>query len=141
MIDDTRPVRPGEELDWPRLEAWLRERLRGSDGLELDSCERMQVAQFPGGHSNLTYHLRFGSTELVVRRPPFGPVPPTAHDMAREYRWLSAVHPVYPLAPRVYALGDDPSIIGSVFYVMERRHGIVVRDEEPPPIKDTPEVR
>ena len=68
----------------------------------------MQVAQFPGGHSNLTYHVRFGTTELVVRRPPFGPVPPTAHDMAREYRWLSAVHHVFPLAPRAYAFCDDP---------------------------------
>jgi aminoglycoside phosphotransferase (APT) family kinase protein len=138
---DTRPVRPGEELDWARLEAWLRETLRTSDFPEPHLDERMEVAQFPGGHSNLTYQVRFGPTELVVRRPPFGPVPPTAHDMAREYRWLSAVHPVFPLAPRVYGLCDDPSIIGSVFYVMERRHGIVVRDEEPLQIKDRPDVR
>jgi aminoglycoside phosphotransferase (APT) family kinase protein len=61
--------------------------------------------------------------------------------MAREYRWLSAVHPVFPLAPRVHALCEDPSILGSVFYVMERRRGIVVRHEEPPQIKDRPEVR
>ena len=101
----------------------------------------MKVDQFPGGHSNLTYHVRFGESELVVRRPPFGPVPPTAHDMAREYRWLSAVHPVFPLAPRVYALCEDTSVVGSVFYVMERRHGIVVRHEEPPEIKDRPDVR
>ena len=51
----------------------------------------MQVAQFPGGHSNLTYHVRFGSTELVIHGVSRGPVPPTAHDMAREYRWLSAI--------------------------------------------------
>jgi len=138
---DTRPVRAGEELDWARLEAWLRENLRTSDVPGLDLRERMEIAQFPGGHSNLTYHVRFGTTELVVRRPPFGPVPPTAHNMAREYRWLSAVHPVFPLAPRVFALCDDPSIVGSVFYVMERRHGIVVRDEEPLAIQDKPHVR
>ena len=101
----------------------------------------MRVAQFPGGHSNLTYLLRFGDAELVMRRPPFGPVPPTAHDMVREYRWLAAVHPVFPLAPRVYALCEDASLLGSVFYVMERRHGIVVRHEEPPQIKDQPDVR
>ena len=141
MGGDTRPVRPGEELDWPRLEAWLRERLRASDSVRLDPHERMQVAQFPGGHSNLTYHVRVGSTELVIRRPPFGPVPPTAHDMAREYRWLSAVHSVYPLAPRVYALCEDPAIVGSVFYVMERRHGLVVRHQEPPAISNRPDVR
>jgi aminoglycoside phosphotransferase (APT) family kinase protein len=138
---DTRPVRPGEELDWARLENWLRATLSVADFPELDLRHRIDVAQFPGGHSNLTYQVRFGPTELVVRRPPFGPVPPTAHDMAREYRWLSAVHPVFPLAPRVYGLCDDPAIIGSVFYVMERRHGIVVRDEEPLLIKNKPDVR
>lgn len=138
---DTRPVRAGEELDWARLGAWLREHLRASDISGLDLRDSMEVAQFPGGHSNLTYQVRFGATELVVRRPPFGPVPPTAHDMAREYRWLSAVHPAFPLAPRVFALCDDPSIVGSVFYVMERRHGVVVRDDEPPAIKNHPGVR
>jgi aminoglycoside phosphotransferase (APT) family kinase protein len=101
----------------------------------------MEVDQFPGGHSNLTYHVRFGSAELVVRRPPFGPVPPTAHDMAREFRWLSAVHVAFPLAPRVYALCDDPAVVGAAFYVMERRHGIVVRHQEPPQIEDRPDVR
>jgi aminoglycoside phosphotransferase (APT) family kinase protein len=138
---DTRPVRAGEELEWAQLESWLRERLSPSDLPERDRCERMQVAQFPGGHSNLTYHVRFGATELVVRRPPFGPVAPTAHDMAREYRWLDAVHPVFPLAPRVCALCEDSAVIGSVFYVMERRHGLVIRDEEPPSIKEQPHAR
>ena len=138
---DTRPVRAGEELEWPRLEAWLREQLPASGLPGPDDRERMQVAQFPGGHSNLTYQVRFGALELVVRRPPFGPVAPTAHDMAREYRWLSAIHPVFPLAPRVYALCEDPAVIGSVFYVMERRHGVVVRDQEPSSIKDLPHVR
>jgi aminoglycoside phosphotransferase (APT) family kinase protein len=141
MTPDTRPVRTGEALDWTRLESWLRDRLSPPELAEHDRREAMQVAQFPGGHSNLTYHLRFGATELVLRRPPFGPVAPTAHDMAREYRWLTSVHPVFPLAPRVYALCEDPAIIGSVFYVMERRHGLVVRDEEPPSIKDQPAVR
>ena len=138
---DTKPVRAGEELDWTRLEAWLRDRLPAPTLPEHDLRERMQVAQFPGGHSNLTYHVRFGGTELVIRRPPFGPVAPTAHDMAREYRWLAAVHPAFPLAPRVYALCEDPAIVGSVFYVMERRHGIVVRNEEPPAIRNQPDVR
>lgn len=138
---DTRPVRTTEQLDWARLEAWLRDRLPDCGVPGLDLSPPMAVEQFPGGHSNLTYHVRFGATELVVRRPPFGPVPPTAHDMAREFRWLSAVHPVFPLAPRVYLLCDDPAVVGAVFYVMERRHGIVVRHDEPPEIKDRPEVR
>jgi len=141
MNADTRPVRAAEQLDWARLEAWLREQLPACNvpGLSLEHA--MRVDQFPGGHSNLTYHVSFGETELVLRRPPLGPVPPTAHDMAREFRWLSAVHPVFPLAPRAYLLCDDLSVVGSIFYVMERRHGIVVRHEEPPQIKDRPDMR
>jgi aminoglycoside phosphotransferase (APT) family kinase protein len=138
---DTRAVRESERLDWPRIEHWLRERLPVANVPGLDVAEAFTVEQFPGGHSNLTYLVRFGGTEMVLRRPPLGPVAPTAHDMAREFRWLTAVHPVYPLAPRAYVLCDDASVSGSVFYVMERRHGIVVRHEEPPQIKDRPDVR
>jgi aminoglycoside phosphotransferase (APT) family kinase protein len=132
MEIDARAVRAGEDLDWPRLIAWLRDRLPACGIPGLDARHEPSVAQFPGGHSNLTYLLRFGDAEIVVRRPPFGPVAPTAHDMAREFRWLSAMHRVFPLAPRPYLLCDDTAVIGSVFYAMERRRGIVVRAEEPP---------
>src|SRR5262245_3216036 len=101
----------------------------------------MEVSQFPGGHSNLTYLVRFGGAELVLRRPPLGPVPPKAHDMAREYRWLAALNPVFPLAPRPYVLCEDPAVIGSVFYLMERRRGIVVRHDEPMSLANHPEAR
>src|SRR5262249_19205866 len=107
----------------------------------LDVSLEPEVAQFPGGHSNLTYSVRFGDVDVVVRRPPLGPVPPTAHDMAREFRWLSAMHRVFPLAPRPYLLCDDAAVIGSVFYAMERRHGLVVRAEEPPELANQPERR
>jgi aminoglycoside phosphotransferase (APT) family kinase protein len=124
MMNDTRPVRQSEQLDWDKLADYLRRELNlGGD---------MTVAQFPGGHSNLTYDLAFGDVELVLRRPPFGPVPPRAHDMAREYRVLAAVHPHFAYAPKPYLLCEDTSVIGSVFYVMERRRGIVIRGEEPP---------
>jgi len=138
---DTRDVRRGEGLDWPALAAYLRWHLADGDipGLRLDA--EMEVSQFPGGHSNLTYLVRFGGAELVVRRPPLGPVPPRAHDMAREFRWLSALHPVFPLAPRPYLLCEDLSVLGCVFYVMERRRGIVVRGEEPLPLAGHPDVR
>src|SRR5260221_14063510 len=134
MEQDARAVRTGEQLDWDRLVGWLRERLPlcGIPGLAASSSPGApDVAQFPGGHSNLTYLVRFGDADVVVRRPPFGPVAPTAHDMAREFRWLAAMHRVFPLAPRPYLLCDDPLIIGSVFYAMERRRGVVVRTEEP----------
>ena len=138
---DTHPVRHGEQLDWVRLEQWLRDRLPACEVPGLDLSERMHVEQFPGGHSNLTYLIRFGDVDLVVRRPPFGNVPPAAHDVVREYRWLSAVHPVFPLAPRAYLLCEDLDVIGSAFYAMERRRGIVVRGDEPPSIKDNPSMR
>ena len=136
MIDalhDTKPVRPSEQLDWSRLTAYLRD--------HLDVRGDVEVEQFPGGHSNLTYLLRFGDREFVLRRPPFGPVPPRAHDMAREYRVLAAVHPVFPLAPRPYLLCDDPGVGGFVFYVMERRRGVIIRFDEPPELRDRANVR
>jgi aminoglycoside phosphotransferase (APT) family kinase protein len=123
-MSDTRPVRASENLDWERLAQYLREALNVNGGME--------VEQFPGGHSNLTYLVRFGEVEFVMRRPPFGPVPPRAHDMARECRFLEAVHPHFPLAPKPLLLCEDTSIIGAVFYVMERRRGIVIRNDEPP---------
>jgi aminoglycoside phosphotransferase (APT) family kinase protein len=121
--EDTRPVRSSEQLDWEKLADYL----RGELGLQGE----MTVAQFPGGHSNLTYALRFGDVELVLRRPPFGPVAPRAHDVGREFRVLSALHPHFPLAPRPFLLCEDASVIGSVFFVMERRRGLVIRTEEP----------
>ena len=134
---DTKPVRASEQLDWQRLSEYLRDQLPR----ELDVTADLQVEQFAGGHSNLTYLLRFGATELVLRRPPFGPVPPRAHDMAREARVLAAVHPHFPLAPRPYLICDDASVIGSVFYVMERRRGIVLRASEPAAIEGNVELR
>ena len=76
-----------------------------------------------------------------MRRPPFGPVAPTAHNIAREYRVLAAVHPVFPLAPRPFLLCEDDAIIGSTFYLMERRRGLVVRWEEPLQLANQPSQR
>jgi aminoglycoside phosphotransferase (APT) family kinase protein len=138
METDARDVRPGEQLDWPRLVAWLRDRLPACHIPGLDVSREPEVAQFPGGHSNLTYLVSFDRTDIVVRRPPLGPVAPTAHDMAREFRWLSAMHTVFPLAPRPYLLCEDTGVIGCVFYAMERRRGVVVRTEEPPALANPP---
>lgn len=138
---DTRPVRASEQLDWNALANYARERLAVIFGSDFDASAPMNVEQFPGGHSNLTYLLRFGAREFVMRRPPFGPVPPRAHDMAREYRILEALHPVFRLAPRPFLLCEDPDIAGSTFYIMERRRGLVVRAAEPPQLTDQPAAR
>ncbi len=138
MSADARPVREGEHLDWVRVAAYLQDCLPTGQIPGLDLSHDMQVGQFHGGHSNLTYLVRYGDVELVLRRPPLGPLPPTAHDMAREHRWLEAIHPLFPLAPRPYLLCQDPAIAGAPFYVMERRRGLIVRTDEPPQLHDQP---
>lgn len=135
---DTRPIRPSENLDWPALERSLRARL---PELFSEPSAAMQVEQFPSGHSNLTYLVRVGGRELVLRRPPFGPVPPRAHDMAREYRLLAAINPVFPLAPRPLLLCEDASVVGATFYLMERRRGLVLRHAEPSGLVDDVDAR
>jgi aminoglycoside phosphotransferase (APT) family kinase protein len=127
MSDEgTIEPRPGEELPRERVEAYLREHLA-----DLPSCE-LRVRQFPAGASNLTYLVRIGEWEAVLRRPPFGPLPPRAHDMVREARLLEHLHPVLPLAPRPYLICADAGILGAPFYVMERKHGVVLDRSFPP---------
>ena len=131
MYTDTAAVRKGEELDLQALSAYLDGRIEGGDGIT--------VEQFPGGHSNLTYLLRAGGREYVLRRAPFGPVAPKAHDMAREFRILEAVAPHFPEAPRPYLVCENPSVLGAVFFVMERRRGVILRDNVPPEIVAQPD--
>jgi len=123
ILDSSSAVRRGEELDARRLESYLVERLEGAAGPLL-------IEQFPSGFSNLTYLLRLGGRELVLRRPPFGSKVKSAHDMGREYRVLSALHGHYPV-PRPLLLCDDPEVMGAQFYVMERVRGAILRKEKP----------
>ncbi len=92
------------------------------------------------GHSNVTFLLRDGDRELVLRRPPRGPLPPSAHDVLREARLLRALEPTAARVPRVLAVGDDPALIGAPFYVMERVAGDVVTTTVPRAL-DTPQQR
>jgi len=125
---DVIAVRAEERFDEGALAAWLRGRLPGAD-------EKLSVAQFGGGHANLTYLLRFGegpgAREYVLRRPPLGPVAPGSHDMAREHRALSVLWKAFPPAPRAYLFCEDPGLLGAPFVVMERRRGVVVRSRVP----------
>ncbi len=123
--DDTMVVRSGEELDLSAVERYMRKHIAGLGPESLD------VRQFPSGASNLTYLVRVGSWEGVLRRPPFGPVPPKAHDMEREAGLLQKVNPVFPLAPKPYVFCNDLSVLGVPFYIMERRKGIVLNTEFP----------
>jgi aminoglycoside phosphotransferase (APT) family kinase protein len=138
---DTAPIRAGEELDLAALEKYLRGHLPELLVDEPLDHASIEVEQFPGGHSNLTYLVKLGGQEFVLRRPPFGPVAPTAHDMPREYRLLCAVFPLFSLAPRPYLLCEDTSVIGVPFYLMERRKGLVIRRETPKEIGDDRDLR
>jgi aminoglycoside phosphotransferase (APT) family kinase protein len=132
-VDRPGAVRPGEELDHEALGGWLRDRLGGAAG-------PVAVEQFREGHSNLTYLVRVGGAEYVLRRPPFGNVVRSAHDMGREFRVLDALAPVFPPAPRPLLHCDDPSVIGAPFYLMERRRGVVVRRVLPAGLAGRPDV-
>ena len=109
---------------------------------KIEGAERgLDVRQFPSGHSNLTYLLQIDGREYVLRRGPLGPVAPKAHDMAREFHVLQLLHPHFPEAPAVFLLCEDPAVLGAVFFVMERRHGLILRDAVPPELaalKDYP---
>ncbi|ASN06732.1 phosphotransferase family protein [Virgibacillus necropolis] len=119
-FSDTINVRKGEELDKGILLKFVQQNIVDvPDGT-------LEIEQFGAGHSNLTYLLRIGSWEAVLRRPPLGPVAPKAHDMKREYTILSGLHPLYPTAPKPYIFSTDEQIVGSPFFIMERRKGIVV---------------
>ncbi|MFL5625798.1 MAG: phosphotransferase family protein [Ktedonobacteraceae bacterium] len=130
-VDDTIAVRKGESFDIPRVEQYLRQAIAGI------GAGSLQVRQFPSGASNLTYLLQIGDWEGVLRRPPFGPVPPKAHDMERESSLLRKIHPVFPLAPMPYTFCNDLTILGVPFYVMERRKGIVINASFPPDVTPT----
>jgi aminoglycoside phosphotransferase (APT) family kinase protein len=119
-VDRPGAVRPGEEIDAAALDAYLSRALPDLTG-------DIAIEQFPRGFSNLTYLVRKGGREMVLRRPPRGASIRSAHDMGREHRILSALAPVYPKAPRPLACCDDLSVIGAPFYLMERVRGVILR--------------
>ncbi len=125
MPDPTIAPRPGEELDIVALGAYLRSALPGFD-------TPLEILQFPSGHSNLTYLLRAGGREIVLRRPPFGRKPKSGHDMHREWKILSALQDVFPYSPKPLAYCEDTAILGAPFYVMERIRGLILRRDPPP---------
>jgi len=133
---DSVAVRAGEELDVGALACYFKDQL-ASELVATSSGATLEIEQFPGGHSNLTYLIRWYDQEYVLRRPPVGPVAPTAHDMPREFKLLAVIHPHFPLAPKPILLCEDPDIIGVPFYLMERRRGLIVRSRIPEEIGES----
>jgi aminoglycoside phosphotransferase (APT) family kinase protein len=121
--DKSSPVREGQSFDTQKLEAYLAANVPGGGALT--------VEQFPRGFSNLTYLIRVGDRELVLRRAPPGVKIKSAHDMGREFKILSHLSAVWPKAPRPIVHCQDESIVGTEFYVMERVKGIILRARAP----------
>jgi aminoglycoside phosphotransferase (APT) family kinase protein len=103
-------------IDEAALGHWLEANVQGFIG-------PFQLSKFPSGQSNPTYKISAGSGEYVMRRKPFGQLLPSAHAVDREYRLLSALHPLDFPVPRPLALCDDPNVIGAIFYIMELARG------------------
>ncbi len=105
---------------------------------DIDAPEDLEAEPIGDGHSNVTFSL---STGVVLRRPPRGPLPPSAHDVIREARLLSALEPTPVRTPRVLAVCEDPEVIGAPFYVMEKLEGAVITTEMPPALDSRDERR
>ena len=100
---------------------------RAAPGLRQGSLEGSVIA---GGKSNLTYRISDGATTWALRRPPLAHVLPTAHDMVREYRVISALAPTEVAVPHAVALCEDEDVLGARFYVMGFVDGVVLDEPE-----------
>ena len=131
-IDGASSVRDEDRFDVEAVRDWL-----ATQGTELTGD--IEVRQFGGGASNLTYSLRDATHDLILRRPPSGQKAKGAHDMGREYRIQAGLADVFPLVPEMVALCQDESVIGCEFYVMQRVDGIIPRRDLPEDVQLTPE--
>jgi len=115
------PVREAHRFDEDALDRYLRQHVDGYAG-------GLTVRQFEGGQSNPTFVLESRGREYVLRKQPPGHLLPSAHQVDREYRVMHALRDTDVPVPRMYALCEDTSVIGTKFYVMERVHGRVFTD-------------
>lgn len=135
LTDRATSIRSGEELDSQKVLEFLKDNIPGLEG-------DIEIKQFPSGFSNLTYSVKVGDREMVLRRPPFGKKAKTAHDMGREYKILSALKPVFSYCPQPLAYTEDEAVMGCPFYIMERIPGIILRWDLPPGLEmDAKEAR
>jgi aminoglycoside phosphotransferase (APT) family kinase protein len=125
MIDQPSDTRTGEELDQLKLQHYLCDKVAGFDN-------EIQIKQFPGGYSNLTYFIQAGKHEYVLRRPPFGANIKSAHDMEREFMVLTKLREAgFIKVPEAVHLCCNESVIGVKFYLMKRVKGVILRNRLP----------
>lgn len=131
MIDQPPAPKPGQGPDPDRLAEYLAREPDCPAGPPI-------ITRFPSGYSNLTYLLTWPDRELILRLPPPGTKAATAHDMAREFKVLSALAGTFP-CPRPILHCPDPEIIGAEFFIMERLTGIIIRRDPPTGLDLVPE--
>ncbi|MDH3673510.1 MAG: phosphotransferase family protein [Gammaproteobacteria bacterium] len=116
------------QLDLRKLSIYL-----STQGVSLSTSTPPR--QFAGGFGNLNFLIEVDHQPMVLRRPPPGPLPPGANDMAREFKVLSRLWRHFPLAPRATIFCDDNTVLGVPFFLMEYRPGLVVRSTLPVKLK------
>ena len=122
-MKDLTAVREEDRFDVAKMHAWLRP--------FINQDQLPEVKQFRSGASNLTYLLSYPDRELVLRKPPVGTKAASAHDMNREFQIQSRLQSVFPLVPKMIALCQDQTVMGSDFYVMEYVEGQIFRRDIP----------
>lgn len=131
--DAPAAIRPGEEPDPAKLNAYLKEHAPQLGRV-------LEIAQFPGGFSNLTYCLKTAGEEYVLRRPPFGANIKSAHDMGREFRVLSLLKSHYDKIPQPLLFCETDEVMGAPFYIMQRLQGVILRASNAPKLQLAPEM-
>ena len=124
LIDQPKATRAEDALDVNAVSAFVKSHYPNAHG-------SLDIKQFPGGASNLTYQLNFDNVSLILRTSPKGTKAKGAHDMAREFRIMERLKPSYHYVPEMIALCSDESVIGREFYVMEKISGIIPRANLP----------
>ena len=125
MLDQPTAIRAGEEIDPQKLLNFLKDRIENSSA-------EISIQQFPSGYSNLTYLIKAGEQEYILRRPPFGAKIKSAHDMEREYNVLLLLqNAAFTKVPEPVLFCDDENIIGAKFYLMKRVNGVILRNRVP----------
>ena len=124
LIDQAGEVKKGEALNSEILDAYLKSNIKNLTG-------KLNIHQFSGGASNLTYLMSYANKTFILRRPPFGKIAKSAHDMIREAKIMQALKPVYPDIPDILHIHTPSATINYDFYVMECVSGIIPRRNFP----------
>jgi aminoglycoside phosphotransferase (APT) family kinase protein len=127
----THPVTEQDAFDTDRLAVWMTAHVEGFSGT-------LQVEKFKGGQSNPTFMLTAGGRKYVLRRKPPGKLLPSAHAVDREYRVISALAGSEVPVPRTWALCEDDSVIGTMFFIMDCVDGRIMWDPSLPGMRARP---